>query len=372
MSPRLRDSLLLVALVLLAGSGWLAFTAFGTPLQSSRTVTDLAAEVETTFTHRVLPLPSALYPEPTPLENEPFFYMRLLDRLTLEVDSVLTVRPAGEVEGRAEILVRVVAPERWEREFVLRESQPFRSTGPTDRLVLFDHEFPVDLAAYQDFIAVVEEETRVMPRGDYQIVVVPTVELQVRGTAADAGADGAGAGSQDGTGGGPEITERFEFPYTFELAGNTLMPQGQLTQSRSAVATRMVTEPGSVAILGLTAGVAAARILGLAASAVSAALALAMLSLGQKEARSRPEAERIRRRYRARLLTVRSEDGAMVTGNVLALASFQDLLRVADQLEQSILMVPGEDLCRFIVVGERVTYVYEAAAGTPHTAEAAD
>lgn len=359
MKTRLLSGFLLASLLLLAGA-LLTMTAFRTPVESLRTVTDLSADVETTFTHRVLPLLSALYPEPAPLENQPFFYMRLLDQLSLQVDTAVTLRPAAHVEGTAEILVRVVAPERWERSFVLQPARPFRSAGPVERVAVFQDTFPIDLSQYQDFIAMVEEETRVMPRGDYQVVVVPVVEFR-------AWRDGSGASSLQ-----PEVQERFEFPFAFTLAGNTLMPQQQLSQGRSAAASRTVTEPGVVRLAGLSLGVRAARLVGLVTTGAAAVLVLVLGGQARRTARSQPEAQRIRRRYRARLLSVRPDAGPVITGSVVPLAAFQDLLRVADQLEQPVLMVPGEDVYRFAVVGERVTYVYEAAAGPQEVGEAAD
>lgn len=329
---------------LCAVSLWLTLLAFSSPLEVRREITDLQVQAETTFTHQVLPVTSALFPNPEPLENEPHFYMRLLDRLTLQVDSVLAIEPAAAVEGTTRIDVKVVAPGRWERSFPLRPPQRFRHTEPVEQVEVFKETILVNLEEYQEFISVVEEETRMMPLGDYQIVVVPAIEVTAQH-------------------GGQTVANVFEFSYPFVLAGSMLTAEGQRRQTDAAAATHTITEPGTLPVAGLILDVRMTRAIG----AVISALLLALTAIGLRAKLATraaiSEAERIRRRHRMRLVEVRTDE-RIRTAPLIKLATYRDLQRLADHLDQTILMTRNGTKCRFFVVADQMVYMYEAAEQT--------
>lgn len=319
--------------------------AFRLPATEVEEVTDLEVRVDTEFTQLVTPVPSALYPTPQPLENQPFFYMRLMDRLTSGVATVIEVEPAARVSGTAEIIVRVVAPERWERTFVVREPRSFQTAEPVASYPVFNEEIPIPIADYQSFIALVEEETRVMPRGDYEVILTAVVELTAET-------------------GSATVSERFEFPYTFQLAGQTLIMEPSYEQRQSASATHTITRPGMLPVGAASLPVSVARIVG----GIVSALACILVIWAWRERRRRlpplSEAQRILRRYKSRLISAK-EDAWVDVGRSVELASFQDLLRVADLLEQVVLVVPSVNGYRFIVMDTGVAYSYSPQDGAP-------
>src|SRR5690606_28108164 len=161
------------------------------------------------------------------LENEPFFYMRLMESLTLSMEAVLKAGPDAQVQGTTAINARIIAPERWQRDFVLQEPEPFTVEPGDERAVVLQEELLVPITEFQSFISLVEEETRVMPRGDYRIEIRPVIEVAAENSAAS-------------------LSENFELSYGFSLAGNTLNMDGQNQQRRSAQQGHPVQKPNTV------------------------------------------------------------------------------------------------------------------------------
>lgn len=350
---RLRPLLFVAALCVLGLGGWLTFDAFRTPLQAVEETTDLQVELDTHLDHLITPVQSLLYPEPTQLVNEPFFYTRLLDAIVLDLKASLQANPAARFTGTAGVELRVVAPERWERSFVLREMQPFQSTGAVDELTVFDEPLPLPLEEMQSFIAQVEEETRIMPRSDYQLLIVPVIEFTA--TAESPAGDGEGSAAT--------VEETFETSYAFRLAGQTLVADTPPDQRRDAATTRLVRSPGVVSLGSLTLPVGTARIIGPAVFAVAGALLVVLLLARSAQLAALPEAEQIRRRYRSRLMELRADSRSPLgNGNTVLLASFQDLVRIADEREQGIFVVADGPVHHYLVLDGNLCYAYVAAA----------
>lgn len=332
----------LAAAATCALGGWLALSAFRTPVTLTEQVTDQQIELKTVFTQHVTPIESALYPEPEPLTNEASFYMRLLDELTLDINAVLTAAPAAEIEGTASLVVHVVAPERWSKTFVVIEEHAIGVPRGTDRVVVFDDSIVLPLEEYKEFIAIVEDETRVAPRDDYQIVVAPVIDVRA------AGPDAA-------------VSKRFEVPFTFRLAGNTLHADGPYERRLSAAVTHDVTHPGTVRLLGRDWPVVPVRAAGL----LLMAPALGMLAVfgwrKRQEAAAVPEAERLLRRYRGRTIEVTAEPQAIPRSTV-SLRSFPDLLRLADHLDQTIFVLRMPDETRFMIIDGETVYSFRPMA----------
>lgn len=333
---------LFVAAALGAVGTLLALAAFRTPVMLSERVTDQRVELRTTYVQRITPVPSALYPEPEPLENEPFFFTRLVDELAIDVQAVVTAAPATAIEGTATLLVKVVAPERWSRVFVVLDERPLQSAGAITSMTVFDETVVLPMDEYHAFIAAVEDETRVAPREDYQIVVEPVIDVT---------ADG-----DSGT-----VSRKFEMPFTFRLAGNTLYADGPYEQTLSEIRTHDVTFPGFVQLLGRDWPVMPVRVVALALIAPCLWAIAANVWRRLQEAAAMPETERLLRRHRGRLIEANSEPLG-VHGSAISLRSFTDLLRVADQLDQPILVVRQTDEIRFAVADREIIYTFRPTA----------
>lgn len=334
--------LLPVLVVLLLPAGWLTFTGFATPTTVTKEVVDLAVDLEANFTTWVTPMTSALYPEPEPLANEPFFYMRLMDSLTLTMEAALNTGADAQVQGTTALTARIIAPERWERDFVLQEPEPFTVEPGEGRAVVLQQDFPVPITDFQSFIAVVEEETRVMPRGDYRVEIRPIIEVEAENSAAS-------------------LSERFELSFGFTLAGNTLIPDTQFQQRRSAQRGHPVQTPNTAGVLGRQLPVPAVRYGG-------AALLLVLLAgtgLGLQDRRKQwaalSELERLERKYRARLVTVQPDQWPL-PGRMVAMGSFRDLVRMADLYDQPIMLMRDAALARFMVLEGDTVYIYSVSA----------
>ncbi|HLS89169.1 MAG TPA: DUF5305 family protein [Sphingobacteriaceae bacterium] len=342
--------LLPVLVVLLLPAAWITFTDFTTPTTVTTEEADLSVDLEANFTTWVLPATSALYPEPEPLENEPFFYMRLMESLTLSMEAVLKAGPDAQVQGTTAINARIIAPERWQRDFVLQEPEPFTVEPGDERAVVLQEELLVPITEFQSFISLVEEETRVMPRGDYRIEIRPVIEVAAENSAAS-------------------LSENFELSYGFSLAGNTLNMDGQNQQRRSAQQGHPVQKPNTVGLLGRRLPVPPVRYGGAALLLV----ALAGTGLGllerRKEWAALPEMERLERKYRARLVNIQADQWPL-PGRVMVMGSFRDLVRMADLYEQPIFKMRDVEMARFMVLEGDTVYVYSVLPD-PEPAQAA-
>lgn len=342
--------LLPVLVVLLLPAGWLTFTGFATPTTVTKEVVDLAVDLEANFTTWVTPMTSALYPEPEPLANEPFFYMRLMDSLTLTMEAALNTGADAQVQGTTALTARIIAPDRWERDFVLQEPKPFTVEPGEGRAVVLQEELPVPIAEFQSFISRVEEETRVMPRGDYRIEIRPVIEVEAENSAAS-------------------LSESFELSYGFTLAGNTLNMAGQNQQRRSAQQGHPVQNPNTVGLLGRRLPVLPVRYGGAALLlVVLAGIGLGLLER-RKEWAALPEMERLERKYRGRLVNIQADQWPL-PGRVVVMGSFRDLVRMADLYEQPIFKMRDGEMARFLVLEGDTVYVYSMSPD-PETAQAA-
>src|SRR5690606_24117044 len=256
--------------------------------------------------------------------------MRLLDSLTLSIEAVLNAGPDAQVHGTAAINAHIIAPDRWERDFVLQEPKPFTVEPGEGRAVVLQEELPVPIAEFQSFISRVEEETRVMPRGDYRIEIRPVIEVEAENSAAS-------------------LSESFELSYGFTLAGNTLNMAGQNQQRRSAQQGHPVQNPNTVGLLGRRLPVLPVRYGGAALLlVVLAGIGLGLLER-RKEWAALPEMERLERKYRGRLVNIQADQWPL-PGRVVVMGSFRDLVRMADLYEQPIFKMRDGEMARFLVL----------------------
>ena len=349
--------------------GVVAFFAFRQPLREQVPVERLRYEHTATLAYTVLVQPSSLYPDgivgpvtpaspgaspaggqpavlpPSPLGPAqdqrpagPPIFTRQARELYLAVDYKLKSDLPADVSGEYSARVEIRAgPQGWTRTLEALPPTPF--SGPAAAF-----SFPVDFGRVWAVIDTVEKETDFRP-GSYEVRIVPTVRVRGR----------VGPGAVD---------DGFSPAFTVRLSRNQLTPDADLVRSEPRSVTELVGRdarlrlPSPLPDLNLPVG--AARVVGaggLALSLLGAGLlaGVAFLGLG------RPEPEKIRARYGSVIVAVAAAE--LKDGQVVRVASIEDLARVAERQGQVILhqvLESGEH--RYFIPADGLVYEYVVPA----------
>lgn len=342
---------LLMALAALACAA-LALGAFAFTRPTTREASDEITYQQTGVFSYSAAAPAGVYDSNTIQTGEPLF-PQLTSAATIGFDYRLVSDRPADLRGTYRLVAEVSAANGWQRTVELRPATSFSGGA-------FSASGTLDFANIKALIDRFEQQTG-LKRQQYTLAVVP--EVVVNGTL-------AGLELHD------EYAPRLEFRLDetqVQLQKPGSGAQDPLKPSKDGMLKGAHTEPNTIALLFLKLEVPVARWI----APIVLALALCgTLALGLPILRTRPdEAARIAAKYGALLVAV--ADGDQPPGaRVVAIATIDDLARLAERGGQIILHEASGTRHRYIVQDAGTTYCYkidgparvhDAVAEPPHT-----
>jgi hypothetical protein len=306
--------LVLIALMVWAGSNILSIR--GLPLETVETTNIQEVKYDTKFNYRVFPVPSLLYPEGTPLEPGETFFTRLTQDIEVEFNTLVTATPETPLSGAYQVWLTLAAPELWEQDFLLEETE-FSSDGGS---VEISGVFPLDLQERMELAEEIRREIGVSPRDGHNFYIRPVVYL---------------------TGDLPsEINKEHKPEFSFILQPTHITSMGEMEQSQAEWSGTTVVTFNEIKILGWELPVRSARYI-FATTFFGSLIGLLVLVLNRWQQKRRKEREKseaayINRRYRGRIIWVSGVEGIFDQRPRLQMQSFRELMRIADEREKPI------------------------------------
>lgn len=334
----------------MVASLFLTWRAFVTPELKNETIVVQTLESETSFDYSAIPLISTLFPSQQPLGRVPRYLLKLTESFNVMVRSTVSSEPSAQIEGVARLVLRLVAGGLWEKEFVLVPDTPFSGNGRVDAINV---SLPLPIQEIFSVIEKVEKEADIAPT-TYSFYIAPVINAKT-------------AGHQG-------LTLLHTPQFSFRLTSRELTPRGlakddftehnvesDVIQRRAASAKQSNTIPQYVPFFVWPLPVKDARITFGILSTLHILVALGGAYLRSKIRRPASELTQILTRYRSRIIPVASsafEDGRVA----VPVASFQALLRLADEKDSSILAVERDGMAspRLCVLADGTMYHYDA------------
>jgi signal peptidase I len=315
----------------------LALTLFAWTRPVTRDATDdVTYEQRGAFSYSA-EAPSGLYDEPTVRTGEPIF-SKLTRTLAIEFAYTVATEHPSELSGTHRLVAEISSNNGWRRTFTLQPEQGFSGASFTTRGI-------VDLDALRRMVESFERRTQVDHK-EYRFAIVPQVTL---------------AGSVAGQGLRDSFSPRLEFrldDLQLQLVAGDDDLTALLSPSRAGLLKISTSEPETLAFLGLRAEVAAVRWLGLAALALSLTGLIATAAPLLRAARS-DAAARIWITYGA--MIVEAAPGSLPTSTrTVALATINDLARLAERHGLLMLHDSSEGVHRYVVLDGEIGYSYQA------------
>jgi signal peptidase I len=336
-------TLLMVTLVSLVA---VAFT-FSRPAQRPVT-TDLTYEHSGIFSYTA-PTPEGIYDRPQVTTGAPVF-RQLTERISVTFDYQLSTDALADITGSGALVAVVSNSSGWGRTLAL--SEPITFTG---RQVSLTGE--LDLRAMQQLTDTVATRTGVSYDA-HTIAVRPQITLA-----------GSVAGQPFQDTFEPELTFRLG-PLQLQLADSASGDTGALHPARAGLLKLPGMEPNGIPLLRWELSLALARTFALAVLAIGAGM-LAAILLQTQRVRRADEVTRIQALHGPQLIPV-TDLGITRSERLISLASFDDLLRLAERAAVPLLFQHDDHLQRFVVNIGAVSYQYlpVADAATPEPSAA--
>ena len=283
--------------------------------------------------------------------GEPVF-RRLISRVNVAFDYRLEAEKAADLGGTSRLVAVLASNNGWRSNIELQGESSFH--GSETRLSGM-----LDLSRIQAALDDLEQQTGVKS-SQYTLAIVPSIAI-------------------NGTLSGQALRDRFSPQLVFSLnelqmhlaaqssrGGENPDPflsgeNKSLRKSREA--------PNTIALLGLSLDVSAARTLSLIGLALSL-LGAGILALATRRGSSDTEAASIRSRYGSLLIDVR-ESNLLVGRSLVEVASIDDLAKIAERNSRMILHQAHAGEHAYFVQEEDTTYCYRSGSGTAPTAIAA-
>jgi hypothetical protein len=299
-----------------------------------RTVTDDIAYTQAGTFEYSATAPAGVYDAGALHTGDPIF-RKLVNQIQVGFSYRATAELPHQLGGTYRLIAEVGASDGWQRAIELRPATTFAGDSFVARA-------PLDLAVVQALIDDQEQHTGI-ERREYTLALVPEVHL-------------------NGTLAGQPVSDRFAPRLIFRSDSLELQIKRDdakvdpLAPTQPGTLKRSRTEPNTIALFGVGLGVVAARWLALALSILLIGGALA---LGRRLALAKltDEPARIKGQYGPMLVAVHDSELA-IADRVVEVATFDDLVRLAERDERMILYERSGAAHHYVVHIAGVNYHY--------------
>ena len=312
---RIKIAVLIGLIALVGFSAYTTYDAYQLPTFVERKVPACSYQHEGNFNYIVYLKNNSLYGTPTlgPSENGKYF-KKITDHIDAFFSYEFISTRNAEISGEYEVIANVNT-EIWDKDFVIVPKTSFGSSS-TSTSAGFNTSFPINFTRFEDFIEKVEEETGVSVKNP---VLITKCHIHTR------------ANTDAGT-----IDESFVPSLTMTLGKNTIEINGDLSQRKSGVIekTEKVFQPRVIE----------KRKLSLRMTLVGFCIFIAFAVLTKSEKLSETEkgekeVKEVMKKYGDWI--VNTEDlpsgAGMEHQSIIHLSSFEDLIKVAEELGKPVL-----------------------------------
>jgi len=167
-----KKTLYIVAIII-----WVLSTVF--TLNILRLPTEITEEInkndiiqEITFRYKADLIPFALNPEGGITEFDKRTFTKVANDIIVHINSFINSDKPVEINGTKKVVLKLVAEELWEKEYLLEPETRFSLEGSNN--ILIDDDFEIGLSDLASFIKVVEQEINTRP-GRYVFEVNPII-----------------------------------------------------------------------------------------------------------------------------------------------------------------------------------------------------
>lgn len=298
-----------------AASAVIAITAVGQADEIEVKIFENNIVQNTVFDYKLDVIPCTLYPAGGTITPEGPVFTNITRSIRLKLTSNLKAEDSVEVDAEKRVLIKIVAEDYWERDYMTCTAEKLNLQGMD--ICLLDEELNILPGEINNYVKKVEEEIQVRP-SKYYLKIKPLLTGKVKYKGEEIPIDES-----------PELS--------FEIRNGLLLQQGEKEYLKESKLERINRVHQDFNLFGVEMPLAAARYLfSLIALFGLLILLNEVIQLMKRRKSMQTEAQKIDKRYHNRIVDVKNKVSSEKK-NLLVLESFKALIRIADERELPIL-----------------------------------
>lgn len=321
----------------------LAILAIRQPSEIEEKVIKNVIEEKTSFDYKAKVKPSTLYPNGGIITPDKVIFNNLTEDFIVELKSDINTEQSVRIDATKKITYNLIAEKMWEREFVLKQPIKYNTEGINHSVV--NEEVHININEINSYITKVEEETLVRP--NYLL----TVKSVVTGNVYDENDNSI-----------YEINNILEIP--FDLSGQYISYAGE-TEEKEFINTKNIEQvivlPQYFNLLGMKLNLIGSR-LGFGAAAIISLLFLLrfIIEKSKNKASASTEFNLVDKKNKGNIVTI-TKKIEIDSMNQVAVKSFKDLLKIAEEKDESILKYFDNslDIVYYYITSSSFIYIFK-------------
>lgn len=339
-----------VIIVLIIFFGVMTVKAWQTVPVKSQDILQQSKTQRIIYDYKVFTAPSILYAEGSSLPAGLESYLKnVTARIDFQVIGEIEVNPDLKPEGNLLVNLFVRSPGQWEKELGLRPETTVLEQG--EGIIRFSSNFTLPLEEATELAETIIKEIEVRPREGYSLVIKSVLSSNT----SSAGEDTQESGDLTGE-------------YEFALSNALIEPRGELLHETTEESRDTVSTVNYMSVFGFPLAASTGRVL--FTSVLAVLLLFGGISYSSQAKKTNGAADsfagrvrQIRKRYRSRIVMARGIKLLPESSLKVEMASFKDLLKIADEKETPILQVNEregfeEKSVHFYVIDGDTLYFY--------------
>lgn len=328
-------------------SAVLTLLAIRQPLKIEEKIIKNNIEEKNSYDYKALVKPSTLYPSGGIIIPDKVIFNSLTEDFIVEIKTDINAENPVRVEATKEVTYKLVAEKMWEREFLIKQPIKYNSEGTSHNVL--NEEVHININDINSYLTKIEEETLVRP--NYLL----TIKSSVTGNVYDEKNNVI-----------YEIDNILEIP--FDLSGQYISYAGE-TDEREFAKTKAIEEinviPQYFNLWGMNLSVVGSRI-GFGVAAIISLLLLIIFIIEKihNKTETLTEINIIDKKNKGNIVTI-TDKIDMNSMPQVAVKSFKDLLKIAEEKDESILKYFDNSLgiVYYYITSSSFIYIFKCING---------
>lgn len=295
-------------------------------------------EQNTDFKLQALIKPYVLKPNGGIIDLDKFSFTKVTKDIILNINTIINSYEAVYINGKKKVLLNLIAPDLWEKEFILFPETSFNYQG--NAMSIFDDDLSLDLSTITKFINDMEEsiETR---SGEYILDIKPIIEGTIQYKETIIPIDQS-ASTQ------------------LVLSFPQISLEGDVAFKKATPLTESSIIQQYVNIFNLNIPMQLIKSVFAVIYAMYTALLVYIIYLAFKSRRKLTETEIIEKKFKNRILPLKDDIGLDKYANVI-LSSFISLVKLSDEKDTFIIKYDNfiKKTINYYVIDGRFLYIYQ-------------
>lgn len=307
------------------------------------------------FDYRVYPVESSLYPRDTDplLPDNDLYFTNLTEKIQFDVTCEIIAAASIPEETDFDVFLVLKSEGQWEKK--LPFAPKIVKNFTEEEKITYSCSFDVPLQEAEQLAEAITEETKVMPRSGYDLII--------HGSLSTPPINGQGIFLES-----KSYHEVFNGEYKFMLNGYTIEPDGELLHEDKITVMESISKINRLNLLGCEVGVPLARILFPSFFATVLIMGGGLYINQQKKSfntvkRMEFKLEKINKRYGSKIVQAEQLKGVTEKTLRVEVKTFRRLLSLADEMERPIIQVTsihsdGQKMAFFYLFSGEALYYY--------------